>query len=221
MSGMKGEKLSGKTLLKFAYGDLIEALVIALSEAAGHEISRFQEEVNVDGIKGHIDFVLDGVLVDVKSCSSYSFNKFKDGGLLEAGNDAFGYVAQLSGYAHALELPAAWIAINKVDGEVCILELPKERIDQYDVKTRISTVREAISNTTPPARCYEDEDDGKSGNRKLGIGCSYCAYKSSCWGDANGGQGLRIFLYSTGPRFLTNVSVEPKVFEITKKEEHN
>src|ERR1700761_6091950 len=39
-----GDKPEGKTLLKFAFGDLTEAHIIALTQAAGYEVSRFQEE---------------------------------------------------------------------------------------------------------------------------------------------------------------------------------
>ncbi len=215
LNGYEGEELSGSTLLKFTYGDLTEALIICLAEAAGHTVERLQEEIEVDGIKGHIDCVIDGVLFDVKSCSSYSFRKFEEGSLLEPGNDAFGYVAQLSGYRQVINLPAAWLAFDKVSGEICILRLPD---DEYDVSGRIATVRAAVAGSAPPERCYEDEPDGKSGNRRLSVSCSYCAYKHTCWSDANGGRGLQTYLYSTGPRFLTVVAKEPKVFQYKEEE---
>lgn len=214
VNGYKGEALTGQTLLKFSYGHLVESLVIILAEASGHKVERLQEEIEVAGVKGHIDCVIDGVLVDVKSCSSYSFNKFKYGKVFD--DDPFGYVAQLSGYAHALSLPAAWIAIDKVSGEICVLELPKQTIDEYDVVSRIGSVREAIENKEPPSRCYPDEADGKSGNRKLSVGCSYCPFKFTCWSDVNEGKGLQAYYYSTGPRYLTRVVKEPKV---TKEEQ--
>ena len=206
-------------MLKFAYGDATEALIVFLAQAAGHTTERFQEEVEVDGVLGHIDLVLDNVLCDIKSCSSYSFQKFKTGALLEPGNDPFGYIAQLAGYAHALKLPAAWIAFDKASGEICILDLPKETIDGYDVRGRIAEVRRAVDSDAPPERCYEDEPDGKSGNRKLAVGCSYCGHRFRCWGDSNGGRGLQVYLYANGPRFLTSVAVEPKVFKANDKEE--
>lgn len=215
INNYKTEELDGKTHLKFLYGDLIEAIVLTLAEAAGHKVERLQEEIEVDGIKGHIDAVIDGVLVDVKSCSPYSYNKFQDGTLLS--NDPFGYVGQLSGYAHSLKLDAGFIAVNKVLGDICILKLPKEVIDGYDIRSRIATVREAVGSKDVPERCYKDEPDGQSGNRKLALGCSYCGYRFGCWSDANDGQGLRSFAYSTGVRYLTNVSKTPNVFEITNK----
>ena len=78
----------------------------------------------------------------------------------------------------------------------------------FDITDRIEHVQEMVKQPEPPEQCYEPKPDGKSGNMKLDIGCSYCAYKKSCW------PGLRAFLYSTGPRFLTEVVNEPKVQEI-------
>lgn len=217
LNNYKAEPIDGKTYLKFLYGDLIEALVLVLAEAAGHKVERLQEEIIVDGIKGHIDAVIDGVLVDVKSCSPYGFEKFKDGSLFE--NDPFGYLGQLSGYAHSLKLEARFIAVNKVLGDMCFLKLPQARIDNYDVQARIKTVQETISSRSLPERCYEDEPDGKSGNRKLGTGCSYCGFRFECWKESNMGAGLKTYIYSTGPRYLTEVKREPKVFSINKSGE--
>ena len=203
------EKISGEAKFKFFYGHLLEAIVLYLAEVSGHKVERLQEEIEVDGVKGHIDAVIDGVLVDVKSCSSYSFNKFKSGALFQ--DDPFGYVAQLSGYAFALDLPAAWVAIDKVSGEICILELPPDKIKEYDVIKRIQKVRTAVDMAVEPERCYEDIPHNKSGNRKLSIGCSYCPFKQHCWRDSNEGRGLQVFHYSTGPVYLTSIIKEPKV----------
>ena len=65
-----------------------------------------------------------------------------------------------------------------------------------------------------PPKCYPDEPDGKSGNRKLAIGCVFCGYRDHCWSDANGGKGLRKFKYSTGIRYLTQVHKTPDVQEV-------
>lgn len=222
LNGYKGEALTGQTQFKFLYGHVLEALAIALAEAAGHTVERFQEVVEVDGIKGHIDCIIDGTLVDVKSCSPYSFKKFEDGSLLQEGNDPFGYIGQLSGYAHALQLARPrFIAINKVSGEICTLEVPQEIVEKYDIRKRIETVREAVSLPNEPPRCYEPvpvSKTDKSGNRKLAIGCSYCSYKEYCWREANNGKGLRTFVYSTGPVYLVETLKEPKVFEANNQQ---
>lgn len=213
------EKIPPKVALKWLYGDLIELLMIFLTKEAGHNVTHEQAEVTVDGVKGHLDCVVDGVVVDVKSASSFSFQKFKEGAFKF--DDPFGYVAQLSGYCHALSESGdveggrgAFLVADKVHGDLCLAE-----IDGYDIRgnpplPRIQHLRSIIKDETPPPRCYEDVPEGKSGNRKLGVGCSYCAFKDECWKDANGGQGLRKYIYSRGPVWLTNVAREPKVEEV-------
>ncbi len=166
-----------------------------------------------DGVNGSIDADIDGVLVDVKSASSFSFEKFKSGGYLF--DDPFGYVSQLAGYANALKRDrAGFLVADKVHGDICFVEFDKMYIEGNPPGPRIKHLREIISSKSPPPRCYTDIPEGKSGNRKLGIGCSYCSFKDDCWSDANSGKGLRKFFYSRGPVWLSNVSREPKVDEV-------
>jgi hypothetical protein len=205
------EELNGTTLRKFLMGDLWEALLLWLAEEAGHEVSGKQLEVDVDGIKGHIDAVVDGVVVDVKSASTYSFRKFKNGTLAE--DDPFGYYEQLAGYSNALGLDGAWLAVDKQTGALTVLEAPKEELDALDIRARVSSLREVLQDSEPPPRCYDPVADGKSGNLALSVGCSYCPFKHKCWEDANHGAGIRTFVYSTGPKFLVHVEREPNTPE--------
>jgi len=208
----KAEKLSGKTKLKFLWGDLAEVLLLFLAKESGHEVTHEQVEVEEDGVTGHIDAIIDGVLVDVKSASPYSFEKFKSSSYLF--DDPFGYISQISGYAHKTNSErAGFLVANKVDGGITFAEVDKEYLKGNPPGPRISALREIISQTNPPARCYPDIPEGKSGNRKLDIGCSYCPFKDECWSDANGGKGLRKFFYSRGPVWLTHVAREPNVEE--------
>ena len=94
-STVEKEEFNGPTYLKFLYGDLIEEVVLFLAEVAGHSVSDRQRQVVVSDIVGHIDGVVDGVLIDVKSTSPHSFKKFKDGTLRN--DDPFAYISQLSG----------------------------------------------------------------------------------------------------------------------------
>jgi hypothetical protein len=164
------EDFHASTLIKFMFGDIAEQLLLFLAELSGHEVTDQQAEVNLNGIKGHIDAIIDGVVVDVKSASSHSFRKFKDGTLLE--NDSFGYAEQLAGYCVALDKPGAWLAIDKQSGHLAYL--PLDDIKSLDIPTRIEYVKQAVSSTVEPERCYDDEPEGASGNRALGINCSYC-----------------------------------------------
>lgn len=213
--GIPHEKLTPVTLIKFLFGDVWESLLLSLAEAAGHKVEHRQTEVDIDGIKGHNDAIIDGVVVDVKTCSKYAFRKFEDGTLPD--NDPFGYMEQLSGYClgHG-GLDGAFLAVEKEKGKLCLLKFDYEtQLKPYNIPERIAHLKEVAASDTPPDRCYEPEPEGKSGNMALGVNCSYCPYKFACWADANDGLGLRTFLYSTGPKHLVHVEKEPKVPEVT------
>lgn len=202
------EPMLPKTYLKFMYGDIIEQMLLFLAKEAGHEVRDEQMELEVDGIKGHIDAIIDGVVVDVKSASPYGYKKFEDKTVTE--DDPFGYVAQLSGYASVLTpgQGAAWLAQDKVSGDICVSPISSIVVRHHPPEQRIEQLREVIANPEPPERCYDDVPDGKSGNRKLDTGCSYCSHKFRCW------PTLRGFAYSNGPRYLTHVERVPDVPEI-------
>jgi hypothetical protein len=210
------ESLTATTLFKFQYGHILEALFLYLAKEAGHEVTHEQEEVELDGIVGHIDAIIDGVVVDVKSASPYGFLKFKNGTIREA--DAFNYIPQLAAYSEALgNLDGGFIAINKVNGEICFCGMDSDELKAVNVRDHVVRQKEVQSSTTVPERCYDAVPEGKSGNMALSIGCSYCGFKKECWSDANGGRGLRGFAYSTGPKYLTKVVKQPRVFEISNK----
>lgn len=208
------EKMHGKQNFKFLYGDVLEVLLLFLAKESGHEVTHEQHEVEVDGVHGHMDAIIDGIPVDCKSASSYSFAKFADGSFVF--DDPFGYVQQLSGYAHAVGKTdrAGFLVADKVHGDICFAEIDEYSIQGNPPSGRIGELREVIAAPNPPARCYPDAPEGKSGNRKLGLNCSYCPFKDECWKDSNGGRGLRKFFYSRGPVWLTNVAKEPKVEEV-------
>lgn len=208
------EKLQPHNYIKFMYGHMIEELVLFLTRMSGHTVEDEQKLCEVEGVKGHMDARIDGRLIDVKSTSSFSFKKFKDGTL--AYDDPFGYVAQLKAYAHSEgDTKFGWIAIDKQNGHLCYLEYDQEDTQapvydfiKYDIAERVRHVKKVVEQPEPPALCYESVEDGKSGNERLATGCSYCAYKAHCY------PTLRGFVYSTGVKFLTKVVNEPKVPEI-------
>lgn len=213
-SQVKTDPLPADTKMKFLFGDVWESIMLFLAKEAGHEVTHEQEEVEIGGVLGHTDAVIDGVLVDVKTASKFAFKKFKEGTLQE--NDAFGYYDQLAGYSTALGgLDGAWWAVEKEQGHMTLLKAPKEELEALDVPKRIEHLKLVIASDEPPERCYEDEEFGKSGNRALKVNCSYCPFKHHCWSDANDGIGLRTFLYSKGPVHFTQVNKEPDVHEVT------
>lgn len=208
------EKMHGKQNFKFLYGDVLEVLLLFLAKESGHEVTHLQHEVEVDGVHGHTDAVIDGVPTDCKSASPFAYKKFEDGSYVF--DDPFGYVKQLSGYAHALNKTerAGFLVADKVNGDICFAPLDAAYIKANPPSPRITELRSVVNSSEPPPRCYAPVPEGKSGNMKLDVGCSYCPFKNECWKDANGGQGLRKFFYSRGPVWLTKVVKEPKVDEI-------
>jgi len=212
---LSSEALRPEAKLKFLYGDILEDLLLTLAKAAGHIVEGEQDVLELNGIRGRRDAVIDGVTVDVKSTSSYSFAKFRNHGLRE--DDPFGYIQQLSSYVYAAKddplvkdkTKGAFLAIDKQNGTVCL--------DMYDFteefkykEAYVEAAKAMVVFTSPPARQFDDEPEGKSGNRKLGINCQYCDFKRECW------PGLRTFVYAGGkPSFLTKVVSLPRVPEVT------
>ena len=205
------ERMPPSLFIKFLYGHLLEEIVIFLIKLSGHTVTDEQKEIKVSGIKGHMDCVIDGEVVDVKTASSYAFKKFKDGTLAE--DDPFGYMAQLAGYESAEGTThGGFLALNKESGELAMFK--PDNFDKPNIKKKITDIKKAVKLATPPDKCYDDVPDGKSGNMKLAKGCTWCRFKHDCHKDANDGQGLRVFKYSTGYRYLTQVPKVPNVIEV-------
>ena len=214
-SGLEPEALRPENKMKYLFGDILEDLMILLAMEAGHAVTDLQKEVEVDGVKGHIDCVIDGVLVDVKSASSRAFEKFTSLDRLRM-DDPFGYIGQLAAYSTALGgIDGAFLVIDKQLGKITLLRVSKEELRGYQVEKRIKRAREVLAMALPPDElCYDPIPDGKSGNLKLPIGCAYCGYKQHCY------PKLRTFLYSKGPVYLTKVVRTPEVFEVINKGDH-
>jgi len=206
--------LRANTLLKFFYGDMIEELALSIAQQAGHTVEGQQDKMEAHGIKGSRDCVIDGMTVDVKSASPYSFKKFQEGNL--RGQDPFGYISQLSSYVYAAKddplvtnkTHGAFLVIDKVNGHICL--------DMYDfteeMKTKeeeITRIKEMVKAKIPPDRGFEDVPQSKtSPNMKLGMECSYCEFKKACF------PGLKMFAYSHGPVYLTKIKKPLKVDEV-------
>ena len=204
--------LSSSLRIKFLYGYLLEELLILLSSASGHKVTHQQREVTVAGIKGHQDCMIDDFLIDCKSASWRSFQKFKNNTLSE--DDPFGYIAQMSAYAEANGVDeGGFLVIDKQSGELCLSKV--NSLEMINATKRITHLKKIVKDKTAPSKCFDDLPEGKSGNRKLDVRCIFCSHKSKCWSDANDGKGLRIFQYERGKKYLTQVKREPNVTEIT------
>lgn len=199
--------------IKYTYGYILESLLLCLAKAAGHDVKGEQDEVTLDGITGHRDCIIDGCLVDVKSASSLSFQKFKDGSIAE--NDTFGYLDQLDGYlVGSLEDPLVNVkdrAYNWViDKQLGKMHLYEHIVRKDRILKRISEAKTIVARTEPPKCDCRTEPFGRSGNIKLGVRASYDAFKWCCF------PKLRCFLYANGPVYLTHVEKVPDVPEVDK-----
>lgn len=183
------EPLSPFTRSKFIYGDITESYVLGLCMAAGHSVSGMQDELVVEGIKGHRDCVIDGMLFDVKSCASNSFRNFTRKSIRD--NDSYGYVSQISSYLYAsrddrtvtYKDKAGFLFFDKQFGDikVRILDVSKELEEKKEEVIRKKTV---VKRNQPPKKKYE-ADFGKVGTSKNPVipnnPCGYCEYKMECW----------------------------------------
>ena len=200
--------------IKYSYGHMIEALAIMLAKAAGHEVTGEQDALQLDGIVGHRDCVIDGCVVDVKSCSSRSFQKFKNKAYDQI--DEFGYLDQLDGYVVAshddplvkVKDKGYILAIDKTVGRMLLYEHP---IRERSIRNRISDYKIIVASDQPPQCCCGTEKAGASGNIRLDTRASYSAYKFCCF------PTLRAFAYAEGPTYLTKVVRTPDVPEIFRK----
>jgi len=185
----KPEEASSKPnnfMMNMMLGDIVEAVFKGLLKGAGVKYEE-PENVTLDlgdtKIAGTYDLVLDGAVDDVKSASGWSYdNKFVDYETLREG-DAFGYVSQLVGYAKAAKKKiGGWWVVNKANGAFKYVSASNanEEEEMRKIKATVETV-----NANKFARCFEPIEEtfrGKpTGNKILGVNCSFCSYKDSCW----------------------------------------
>ena len=197
--------------LKFLYGHIIEHLVLYLAELAGHKVEDQQRKVEVEGVSGHIDSIIDGEICDVKSASSFSFKKFKSGEIV--GDDPFGYHAQLAGYEEGCDTKeGGFLVVDKSSGDICFYK--PDDMAKPNVKSLIKNLNTALKQDTPPEKCYEFKTE-KNGNKTLATGCMFCPHKWECHSDTNNGKGLRVFKYANKNVMLADVVKQPLVEEIT------
>lgn len=203
------DKPDGKALLKFFYGDILEELVLNVAEDAGHSVTSKQERVEYDigdgwRVRGRIDAIIDDVVVDVKSVTKYSEEKFKNG----LQDDPFGYYQQLNGYATVLNNSrAGFVTIQKELGHVGYYPIEVNH-GLFRMQTEHSASIAGMSDPSSLPRFDPVPASKTSKNTKLCTSCSYCNFKQQCWPE------MRTFLYSNGPAFLIDVVDVPRVVEV-------
>lgn len=216
------EKIGPQAKFKFMYGDMLESIAVPLLKATGRVITGVDERLerkftDASGytwtISGRTDVVVDDCVVDIKSMSGISYRMYTTKGI--PGADTFGYRWQLHTYNWLRNKAndSGLLGINKENGAVDFIR--NETTVLAQVETRLQAIASSIVSQSHVPSGLPDEPEGASGNRKVSSVCSYCKYKEECWRGANGGAGLRLFLYAGNkPVYLTEVKREPKVPEV-------
>lgn len=160
--------LTVKTGFIFHFGDVFEAIILELMRGFGITVEHEQKEVDYKGIKGHIDCVTDGTLIDVKTMNQDFFTRFS-----KEQNDGRGYLTQLALYKDCIgSKTAGWLIFNKGTHKVHYIEANNDVLDAHrqlaDNKifllNQITDVESLVKNCTiptPRAEIYKGEETGK------------------------------------------------------------
>jgi hypothetical protein len=185
--------------IKMTYGDMTEVIAVAILKSAGVDIVSLNQKTRLEtpsgDLNGEFDLMIniDGELSmwDIKSASKFAFErKFSSYKYLKEG-DSFGYVDQLWGYtlAERVKYPdlkiGGWIVISKETGEMLVCPADPDDEDEYRRKLKATLERFLEADDTNFKREFPDVPETfykkPTGNRKLGVTCSYCSFKYSCW----------------------------------------
>lgn len=191
---VEGKEMDARAKIIFWMGDLVEMMVISLAKLAGCPITATglaQAKVGLPigdiVIPGHLDGLYMGIgeiiLVEVKSMSSYAYEKFEKGIVDD------GYMAQFNSYMKAAGLKKVVIvAINKESG--VMHELMFELND--GILALIENNFKEVLKSTPdnlPQRPYKPDAKGMWGWK-----CDYCKAYKTCLIDS----GLAVQVLKSG-----------------------
>ena len=173
-------------VMNMMIGDIVEAVFKGLLKESGVEYEdndKVQLDLGHIVIDGTYDIIIADAVDDIKSASNWSYNnKFESYDTLKQ-EDAFGYVAQLAGYAKASGKRAGgWWVVNKATGDFKYVPADGINVDAEVAKIdeTCKTVEENVFK-----RCFEAEPEmfrGKpTGNKVLNTHCGFCSYRYDCW----------------------------------------
>ena len=181
--------------MRNTFGDLIEALAVTIIKASGIKVDSTQKSVSYNMDKSKIDGTYDieigNSIYDIKSASPWAFeHKFGDEGGFNSivEDDSFGYLSQGYLYSESENKRfGGWIVINKSTGEWLVTETPTEDEKYKNIAINLSKENlHALDEGKPFRRCFSDIEETfrkiPTGNKVLGIVCSFCPYKFPCWG---------------------------------------
>ena len=198
------KEIQYNSIMRFLFGDIIEAIAMVILKSSGVNIQSEQEKVSLNldvcKLEGTLDVVIDNKVWDIKSASPYAFSK-KFGGEFGGYNkvkedDTFGYLMQGYLYSKAKGMDfGGWIVVDKASGEWAVCEAPDYQEEDSDTqlsKAKVNARR--MIKDEPLKKEFKDKEEtfrvqyGKrkgevvsTGNRLMHTVCSYCDYKLQCW----------------------------------------
>ena len=188
--GEKGVPPSYNFILRMMTGDIVEAVLKGVIKESGIEGYRSSQKLSTNlgdhVINGESDLSFDGKVDDIKSTSDFAFrNKFVSWSSLKD-SDPFGYVTQLHLYASGSGKPAGGIwAMNIATGELNRIESTDSEKETASILKEAKDKVDTLVADAPFERCFTDEPETfnklATGNRRLGMECSWCKYRFSCW----------------------------------------
>ena len=190
-------------VMKFLFGDIIEAIAVTVMKAAGVNIQSEQEGVSLEiggtTLHGTYDVKIDDKIYDIKSAApgAFSMNFAANRGYNNIKkDDVFGYVPQGYLYAEAAGSTfGGWIAINKATGEWAVCETPLVQDEDRAAALQLAdkNIRSVLGEEkfersfADIPETYKDKATGtlkRTGNRLMDRTCSYCGFKMHCWPNA-------------------------------------
>ena len=198
------QDLGYNDVMRFLFGDLVEAASVFIMKAAGVKVVSTQEscelELAGEKIKGTLDLVMDDgeeKVWDIKSTSPWSFdNKFSGRGGYDVikEDDPFGYIMQGYLYAQSQGKPfGGWIAINKSSGEWDFVAAPEDQEEDRDaylaeaarrVQSILSDAPAKVPFKSVPEAYTLKGEKIETGNRLMPKPCTFCSFKDKCWKSA-------------------------------------
>jgi len=190
---------SYNNIMRFLFGDLIEAVAMLVMKASGVNVVAEQKPcalvLNGENIKGTLDVILnedgENKVWDIKSASPFSFDyKFKKGYGAIKEDDAFGYIMQGHLYAESNDMPfGGWIVINKSTGEWAVVTAPEDQLEERkqlikQANETVRTIRTGKFKIPFKAEWETYKNKGEiiqTKNRVMPKPCTFCDYKSHCW----------------------------------------
>ena len=193
-SGAKASRRPYNHIMRMLIGDAVEAYTMVFLKLAKAEITGGKDTVNLEiadtVIKGESDVDLEGKVYDIKSSAPWAFtHKWKKGFDALKENDDFGYVGQLYGYSEGQNKPmGGWVVVDKSSGEVVVVEASLTKEEKAELRAKLEKTIRTVDSDSEFERCFEPEDETfnrkLTGSKRLGVTCSFCEYRPSCYPNA-------------------------------------